>query len=91
MLSNFVQSVIPNPPPAIPEGLADITDTVIGWLKWGVLAGGVAGLLICAMMIVVGRRNRNALASDGVQGAVWVIGGLALAATASGLVGVFAL
>ena len=83
--------VVPNPPPAAPPGLAVITNTVLGWLKWGVLVGGVAGLLICAVMIVIGRRNRNAMASDGISGAVWVLGGLALAAVAGGLVGVFAI
>lgn len=89
-MSKFrIPLAVPNPPPAAPPGLETITNTILGWLKWGVLVGGVAGLLICASMIVVGRRNRNALASDGIQGAVWVLGGLALAAVAGGLVGVF--
>lgn len=84
-----LQNQIPNPPPKAPPGLEKISDTILGWLKWGTLVCGVGGLLICALMIVVGRRNRNAMASDGVAGAVWVIGGLALASLAGGLVGVF--
>ncbi len=84
-------ALIPNPKPAIPPGLGPIADTVVSWGKWAVLAAGVVGLLICAMQIIIGRRNRNAMAADGVAGAVWVIGGLALAASAAGLVGVFIL
>jgi hypothetical protein len=84
--------VIQDPKPVAPTpALAKLGETILGWLKWGVLMGGVAGLLISAMMIVIGRRNRNAMAADGVSGAVWVIGGLALAASAAGLVGMFTL
>lgn len=89
-MRNFLAPLqVPNPGPVVPPGLGPITDTILGWLKWGALVGGVAGLLICSVMIVAGRRNRNALASDGIQGAVWVLGGLALASSAAGLVGVF--
>ena len=42
-------------------------------------------------MIAVGRRNRNALATEGVAGAAWVLLALAMASAASGLVGVFVL
>jgi hypothetical protein len=82
---------IPNPPPAPPPGLEKISNTVLGWLKWAALVCGVGGLLICAIMIITGRRRSNAMASDGIAGAVWVLGGLALASLAGGLVGVFAL
>lgn len=80
---------VPDPEPQAPPGLEEVANTIISWLKWGVLVGGVVGLLICALMIVVGRRNRNALAADGIQGSVWVIGGLAMASAAALVVGVF--
>ena len=84
--------IIPNPKPVAPTPeLANLGSTVLGWLMWGVLIGSVGGLLICALMIALGRRNRNAMASDGVSGVVWIIGGLALASSAAGLVGMFTL
>lgn len=81
----------PNPGPAAPPGLENLSTLILSWLKWGVLVAGVAGILICAGMIIVGRRNRNQLAADGVLGSVWVMAGLALASAAAALVGVFSL
>ncbi|WP_197040552.1 hypothetical protein [Pseudonocardia halophobica] len=66
-----------------------MADMILGWLKWGVLAAGVAGLLICAVMIIVGRRNRSATAYDGLIGSAWILGGLALASVAAVIVGAF--
>jgi hypothetical protein len=86
-----VVMAVPNPPPLEPPGLGKVADTVIGWAKWGVTAAGVVGLLAAAFMIMIGRRNRNAMASEGVAGAAWVLAGLALASTAAGLVSVFVL
>lgn len=82
---------VPNPSPQAPPGLEAISNKLVSWVKWGVLVGGVVGLLICAGQIVIGRRNRNQLAMDGIAGSAWVMGGLALASVAAGLVGVFAL
>ncbi|MCU1650987.1 MAG: hypothetical protein JWQ60_2136 [Pseudonocardia sp.] len=88
MIHYFVlAAAIPNPGPVAPPGLADITNTLLGWLKWGLLVAGVGGILICAGMIILGRRNRNQMATDGVLGSVWVLGGLALASAAGVLVG----
>ena len=80
---------IPDPAPTAPPGLDELTNTLLAWLKWGVLVAGVGGLLICAGMIILGRRNRNQMATDGVLGSIWVLGGLALASAAATLVGVF--
>jgi hypothetical protein len=82
--------VIPDPPPGkLPGQFGTLANTVIGWLKTCVLVAGVGGLLICAIMITIGRRNRNAMAAEGVAGATWVLGGLALASSAATVVGVF--
>ena len=81
----------PNPPPAPPPGLTEITNRLVSWMKWGVVAVGVIGLLVCAMMIIAGRRNRSATAYEGLVGAAWVLAGLGLASVAALLVGAFQL
>jgi hypothetical protein len=80
----------PNPPPQAPPGIGELADQVIAWLKWGVLAAGMVGILVCAGMIIIGRRRRGGLAQEGLVGSVWVLGGLALASVAAVLVGAFA-
>jgi hypothetical protein len=82
---------VPNPPPAPPPGLEHCGNQIIAWLKWGVLIGGMIGMLICSGMIILGRRNRSSVAQDGLVGSVWVIGGLAMASVASVIVGTFVL
>lgn len=82
---------VPNPPPKPPPGLEKFGTDIIAWLKWGVLIGGMVGLLICSGMIILGRRNRSSVAQDGLVGSVWVIGGLAMASVASIIVGTFVL
>jgi cytosine/uracil/thiamine/allantoin permease len=49
----------------------------------------VLGILICAIMLIIGRRNRSATAYEGLVGSAWVLGGLALASVAALLVGAF--
>jgi hypothetical protein len=85
----FLAAEVPNPAPVAPPGLDKLAGTLLGWLKWGVLAGGVGGILICSGMIILGRRNRNQMAIEGMIGGAWVLGGLALASAAAVLVGVF--
>lgn len=80
----------PNPPPQAPPGIGELADQVIAWLKWGVLAAGMVGILVCAGMIIIGHRRRGGLAQEGLIGSVWVLGGLALASVAAVLVGAFA-
>jgi hypothetical protein len=82
-------AAVPNPPAQAPPGLARPVNTVIGWGKWGVMACGVGGLLMCGAKMAIGHRNRAALAADGATGIPWVLGGLSLAAVAAALVGVF--
>ncbi len=81
----------PDPPPAPPPGLTEITNRLVSWMKWGVVVVGVVGLLTCAMMIIIGRRNRSATAYEGLVGAAWVLAGLGLASVAALIVGAFQL
>jgi hypothetical protein len=60
---------------------------LLGWLKWVGIIAGVVGLGICAIMMILGRRNRSNMAVDGASGIPWVLGGLSLISLASGLVG----
>ncbi|REF00633.1 hypothetical protein [Thermomonospora umbrina] len=80
---------VPDSPPIEPPGLGAPVEMLIGWGKWGVLVCGVAGLLICAGQMAIGRRNRSSMAADGATGIPWVLGGLSLAGVGTGLVGQF--
>jgi hypothetical protein len=80
---------VPDPAPQAPPGLSGPVNTVLAWGKWGVLICGVAGLLVCGGKMAIGQRNRATFAADGAAGIPWVLGGLSLAAVASGVVGVF--
>jgi hypothetical protein len=73
-----------------PPGVDALTDQVLGWLRWGVLAAGVLGMLACVAMVLVGRRRRGGLVQDGLVGSLWVLTGLTLASLAALLVGAFA-
>lgn len=78
---------VPNPAPQPPPGLQESADRFISWLKWGGLVGGMIGMVVCGIMMMVGRRNRSATAVDGATGIPWVLGGLTVVALASGIVG----
>jgi hypothetical protein len=90
-LTMFVSILALNPPPAPPPGFAPLAERFLGWLKWIVIASGLGGLFLCSMMLIIGRRNRSALAYEGMLGSAWVIGGLGLASVAALLVGAFQL
>ena len=80
-------AAVPNPSPIAPPGLGDAVNTLLGWLKWGGLVAGVAGLIMCAIMMILGRRNRSNMAVDGATGIPWVLGGLSTLTLAAGVVG----
>lgn len=82
-----VLAAVPNPGPVAPPGMAGPADMLLGWLKWTGLVGGMVGLGMCAIMMILGRRNRSNMAVDGATGIPWVLGGLSLMGLASGLVG----
>ncbi|WP_219414174.1 hypothetical protein [Pseudonocardia nigra] len=81
----------PNPAPSPPPGLDGLADQLLGWMKWGVIFAGLVGLLICAIMLILGRRNRSATAYEGLVGSAWILGGLGLASVAALIVGAFQL
>lgn len=81
---------VPDPGPQPPPGrIADYANTIVGWVKWALIVAGVLGILICAGMVIIGRRQRNAMATEGLIGAGWVIAGLAMISSAAGVVGAF--
>ena len=79
--------IVPNPSPSAVPGLSDVATKFIAWAKWGVGVAGMLGMLICAGMMILGRRNRSSTAVDGATGIPWVLGGLSVAAVAAMLVG----
>lgn len=81
--------LVPDPPPVPPPGLTTPVRTILGWTKWSTVIAGVIGLTICALMMMVGRRSRSAVAADGAAGIPWVLLGLMLASASSAIVGVF--
>jgi len=86
-LVSDVMAVVPNPRPVAPPGMAGPAGRMLGWLKWVGLVSGVVGLGMCAIMMILGRRNRSNMAVDGASGIPWVLGGLSLMTLSAGLVG----
>ncbi|TKG61513.1 hypothetical protein [Prauserella endophytica] len=81
----------PNPGPQPPPGLENFGNSLISWIKWGVLVAGMVGILASAIMVIVGRRGRNEVAVQGFMGVGYGLVGLAIASVAAVLVGAFAL
>jgi len=77
---------VPTPTPVAPPGLEEVGDTVIAWLKWILVVCGVGGLVVCGIMMTIGRRNRSAMAADGASGIPWVLGGLTCGVVAAAIV-----
>lgn len=80
-------AAVPNPPPKAPPGLEQPAADFLGWIKWGGIVAGMVGLMVCGIMMMIGRRNRSATAVDGATGIPWVLAGLTVITLASGLVG----
>lgn len=72
-------AAVPNPPPAAPPGLGDFVNQVLGYSKWIILALAVLCIMVCAAMIIAGRRQRSATAYSGLEGLAWIIGGIGVA------------
>jgi hypothetical protein len=75
-----------NPSPAEIPGLGPLLERFIAWAKWLVRGAGVLGIVWCAGMMILGRRNRSATAVEGAVGLPWVVGGISVAAVAVTLV-----
>jgi hypothetical protein len=45
------------------------------------------GLVICGVMMAVGRRNRSSISADGAAGIPWVLGGLTVISFSAAIVG----
>lgn len=85
--SQLSSADVPNPAPQAPPGLDSLASEWIGYFKWFAIVAGVIGLVVCAIMMMIGRRNRSMLASDGLAGIPWVIGGCMVVSLASTIVG----
>ena len=88
-LVTILAAGVPNPGPVPVPGLEKPLDTIIGWGKWLMFFLGIIGLIMCAVQMAIGRRNRHSFAADGAAGIPWVLGSLALVAISSGIVGIF--
>lgn len=87
LFMTLVGAAVPSPPPQAPPGLEGFTNQFLGWIKWGGLLAGVVGLMICGIMMAIGRRNRSMTAVDGAAGIPWVLGGLTVMSFSSAVVG----
>jgi hypothetical protein len=77
---------VPNPDPIAPPGMQGPAEMLLGWMKWVGILAGLVGFGLCALMMILGRRNRSTMAVDGASGIPWVLGGLSLITLSSGLV-----
>ena len=82
-----VLAVVPNPGPVAPPGMAEPAAQLISWMKWVGIVSGLIGFGMCAIMMILGRRNRSNMAVDGATGIPWVLGGLSTLSLAAGVVG----
>lgn len=80
---------VPDPPAAPPPGFAAPVNTILGWIKWGAIVCGSAGMSVCGLMMILGRRNRSSLAVDGAAGIPYVLLGLMVVSAGSAVAGVF--
>jgi hypothetical protein len=83
----MTSAAVPNPPPQAPPGLEAFANQFVAWIKWGGLLSGLVGLMICGIMMAIGRRNRSMTAVDGAAGIPWVLGGLSVMSFAAAIVG----
>jgi hypothetical protein len=79
---------LPNQDVKAPPFMGNVT-MLVGWLKWGALIAGVIGLIVCAVMMMIGRRGRSQTAVEGASGIPWVLAGLTLVAFSTALVNQF--
>lgn len=76
----------PDGPPQPPPGIAGFANQAVGWLKWVLSACALAGVLAGAILIAIGRRNRNDTAINGFVGVGYAVLALGVGATAGAVV-----
>ena len=86
-MADITAQAVPNPGPVAPPGMSAPANQLLGWMKWVGIIAGMVGFGLCALMMILGRRNRSNMAVDGATGIPWVLGGLSLMALSAGLVG----
>ena len=59
-------------------GLGPVLITVLEWVKWLSIIAGIGGIIVIAIMMMIGRRNRSQMAADGLSALPWIVGGLIL-------------
>jgi hypothetical protein len=77
--SAALASVLPAPPPETPPALVEFVDLWFELGQWIIGAAAALCVLICAVMLIVGRKQRSATAYQGLEGIAWIIGGVGLA------------
>lgn len=82
-----VLTAVPNPGPIAPPGMEGPASQFIGWMKWVGIVAGLVGFGMCAIMMILGRRNRSNMAVDGATGIPWVLAGLSTLTLAADVVG----
>jgi hypothetical protein len=87
VVSTSPLAAVPNPGPIAPPGMEGPAQQFIGWMKWVGIVAGLVGFGMCAIMMILGRRNRSNMAVDGATGIPWVLGGLSTLTLAAGVVG----
>lgn len=56
-LLTAVGAAVPNPLPQAPPGLDGFAGQFLDWLKWGGLVAALAGLVVCAIVMMIGWGN----------------------------------
>ena len=78
---------IPDPTSQPIPGLTTFSNDFLGWIKWVLIIAGVGSLMVCGIMMAVGRRGRSEFAAQGAVGVPWTLAGLALGGVAATIVG----
>ncbi|MCK9922001.1 hypothetical protein MXD61_08910 [Frankia sp. AgPm24] len=86
----IVAVTVPEPGGDPPEKVQEKVKLFLGWLRYGGMAAGVGGLIVCGAMMAAGQRNRHSLSADGAAGVPWALAGVSPVILASSIVTQFA-
>ena len=82
----LAQNVGPKP---LPGKIGTFLNDLVGYTLTFLWIAAVVGVLGCAILMVIGRQGRNEVALRGLNGMLWVTGGLILGASAVTIVNTF--